>query len=113
MLTAFIRLGSVDRCPSCRTFTIPYIPEGGRVPAHGYEVTYANFRYLVEDPVYRKAVAPLLAGWFAYSIVVEGSDVWVKSSNGEMIDVLWLHLVIQADADKARVLYGTAMSLWR
>jgi hypothetical protein len=113
MQTAYIRLGSAFRCPNCYALTVPRIPEGGRVPMHAYEVTYADFRRLIEDPDYREAVAPLIAEWFGYSIVVEGSDVWVKNDAGDMIDALWLHLVIQADPDKQGVLYGTAMFLWR
>jgi hypothetical protein len=113
MQTAYIRLGTAVRCPSCLALTVPHIPVGGRVPIHAYEVTYGDFRNLIEDPVYRKAMAPLIAEWFACSIVVQGSDVRVKNDAGEMIDALWLHLVIQADPDKQRLLYGTAMSLWR
>jgi hypothetical protein len=39
--------------------------------------------------------------------------VWVKNAVGEAIDALWLHLTIQNDPEQHRVLYGTAMSLWR
>jgi hypothetical protein len=92
---------------------VPRIPQGGRVPMHGYAVSYADFRRSIDSPDYRKAVEPLLVKWFACSILVEGSDVWVKNDGGETIDALWLHLVIQADAEKQHVLYDTLMTLWR
>jgi hypothetical protein len=93
--------------------TVPRVPEGGRIPAHAYELTYADFRQLIENAACRKVVAPLIADWFGYSVVQEGPDVWVRNGADEVIDPLWLHLTIQADPERQGTLYGTAMSLWR
>jgi hypothetical protein len=113
MQTEYVLLGAVARCPQCAVLMVPHIPKGGSVPMHEYEVTYGDFRQLIEYQPYREALAPLLAEWFAYSIVEEGPDVLIRDHGGEMIDTLRLHLLIQDDPVRQRALYNTAMSLWR
>jgi hypothetical protein len=104
MHTEYVRLGAVARCPQCSVLMVPRIPNGGRIPIHGYEVTYTDFRQLIEDVEYRKVISHLLNEWFAYSIVEDGQNVLVKNKAGEKIDMLSLHLGIQADANRQRVL---------
>lgn len=113
MQTEYVRLGAVARCPRCSALMVPRIPHGGRIPIHCYEVTYADFLQLIEDVEYGKAISPLLDEWFACLVVVDGQEVVVKNRAGEKIDTLSLHLSIQADPIRQRVLYDTAMSLWR
>lgn len=61
MRIEYVRLGALADCPGCLRATVPVVPEGGRYPRHGYEITFGNFRQLLEYPEYRRAVAPLLA----------------------------------------------------
>ena len=68
MRTEYVRLGVVADCPGCLRATVPIVPEGGRYPAHGYEITYGDFRQLLEYHEYCQAVAPLLAEWFGYAV---------------------------------------------
>ena len=74
MQTEYVRLGAVARCPHCSALMVPRIPNGGRIPIHGYEVTYADFRQLIEDVEYRKAISPLLDEWFACLTVVSAGE---------------------------------------
>lgn len=113
MQTEYVRLGAIDRCPHCAAVMIPSIPQGGHVPIHEYELTYADFRRLIEDSDYREAVAPLFTEWFGYSIAGEGPSVMLMNKAGDLIDPLSLHLLIQADPNQRGALYRTAMSLWR
>jgi hypothetical protein len=111
--TEYVRIGTTVVCPNCLILTLPQVPEGGRiVRGGGYQVSYENFRRLIDYPPYREVVAPLLMDWFGYSIVEEGPDVWVKNIAGVSIDPLWLHLLIQGDPKQQDQLYNTAMSLW-
>jgi hypothetical protein len=92
---------------------VPVVPHGGRYPATGSEITYANFRQLLEYPEFRGAVAPLMAEWFGYSVTDTPVGVRLVNPAGEALDTLWIHLRIQADGPRHRALYQLAMSLWR
>jgi len=107
------RLGSSAKCSKCLQVTIPRIPAGGRIPVHEWEVTFRDFRYLIEYLPYRITIAPLLEEWFGYSVAGEGSDTVVLNDRAEAIDSLWLHLRIQDDGSKQYALYQTAQNLWR
>jgi hypothetical protein len=111
--TEYRRLGSTAHCPACLQDTIPRIPVGGSVPAHLQEVTFRDFRQLIECLPYRAAIVSLLKEWFGYQVAGEGGDTIILNDRAEAIDSLWLHLRIQNDGPKQHAFYQTAQSLWR
>ena len=86
--TDYQRLGAPVVCQECLQDIVPKIPKGTKIPCHEWDLTYHDFRQLIEYHAYRTDIAPV-------------------------IDPLWLHLKIQSDADKQHKLYQMAMSLWR
>jgi hypothetical protein len=113
MRTEYVRLGAVADCRECQRATIPTIPDGGRYPKTEYEITFANFRYLLENVDYRPAVAPQMAEWFGYKVADTSAGILLVNPAGEALDLLWVHLRIQADDSRQRAIYQLAMSLWR
>ncbi len=113
MRTPYIWLGSTAECRKCWQITVPIVPVGGKIPGHGSEITYRDFCYLLENPDYRVIVTPLIAEWFGYKIVETPAGVRMMNPAGEALDTLWIHLRIQNDGPRHRVLYQLAMSLWR
>jgi len=111
--TEYQRLGAPVACPECLQETVPQIPIGIQIPVHDWDLTYKDFRQLLEDHAYRADIAPLLDAWFGYQLAGGGPDTLIVNKVNEAIDPLWLHLKIQSDADKQYKLYQTAMSLWR
>jgi len=113
MHTEYRRLGAVCRCPACARDVVPQVPNGTRLPVHASELTYHDFRQLIEHPAYRREVGALLARWFAYTLRGENRETLVVNSRGEAVDPLWLHLRIQDTPAQQAALYQQAMSLWR
>lgn len=111
--TEYQRIGAPIFCTNCLHDTVPQIPNGTQIPSTEWEITYKDFRQLVEYKPYRSDIAPLLNGWFGYQLSGDGPDTLIINTNMEAIDPLWLHLKIQNDANKQHELYQTAMSLWR
>jgi hypothetical protein len=107
------RLGTSMRCDNCHKYTIPVVPVGTLYPNTGYSISYTDFHHLVEYAPYRKKVGKLIKEWFDYSIVSDGQDIQIMNNHEESIDLLWLHLRIQASPDFQKRLYQTAMGLWR
>jgi hypothetical protein len=111
--TEYQLIGAPVACNKCHQETVPQIPNGTPKPCHEWELTFRDFRQLVEDPAYRPEIAPLLDGWSGYRLAGAGRDTLILNKMNEAIDPLSLHLEIQSDADKQYKLYQTAMSLWR
>ena len=109
----YLRLGAPLSCPSCGTTIVPEIPIGTEYPRTEYEITFADFRQLLNQSEYRDVVGELLSRWFGCEMAGEGEFAVVISKNRDPIDILDLHLHIQTDSEKQRELYRTAMSLWR
>lgn len=86
---------------------------GGTVPVHQWELTFLDFRSLVEDRSNRHAIAPLMKEWFDYRIIGHGLRTRIVNGNSEPVDPLELHLRIQDDSRFQYQLYQVAQSLWR
>jgi hypothetical protein len=112
-LTEYRLLGVPIICPGCSRDIIPQIPNGGSTPAHEWELTFHDFKQLIEDPVYRSEIAPLISEWFGYELAGANSDTLILNRRGEAINALWLHLRIQSAEAQQFALYQKAMSLWR
>ena len=111
--TEYRLLGAPSRCPACARDIVPQVPTGTRIPVHLSELTYHDFRRLIEDPAYRPEIAALLSGWFAYRLSGENRETLILNDQGEAVDPLWLHLKIQNTSAQQAALYQQAMSLWR
>lgn len=111
--TEYQRIGASVSCTYCLRDTVPQIPNGTLIPNTGLDLTFHDFRQLVEYESYRKEFLPLLNNWFRYHLEGDGPDTLIVNNNNEAIDPLWLHLTIQRDRGKQGELYNTAMSLWR
>jgi hypothetical protein len=107
------RLGSITQCPACLRDVEPKVPVGGTIPVHQWELTFRDFRNLVEDPSYRRAIASRMKEWFDYRIVGDGMNTRIVDANSEAVDPLGLHLRIQDDSRFQYELYQVAQSLWR
>ena len=79
----------------------------------GYEITLPEFNSLIQEAAGRKAVAPLLAEWFGYSIRRNGVQWRLESSDGVPIDPLAVYSRTQQDPEKQLRIYRAAMSVWR
>lgn len=79
----------------------------------GWEVTLEDFEQLVRYPGYQKVTAALLKEWFGYRIEGRDGNAVVRSSAGEIVDIVALHHAIQSAPDKQQTLYRQAMTLWR
>jgi len=125
--TPYILLGAATECPSCGQRTIPQVTNGTPYPYIGYQIEFYDFQQLLIDPAYRPSVAPLLRQWYGYEIELTGDKIRILATNGmelkgdevriltpdgEEINLLSLHLRIQADSAKQGTLYRTAMTLW-
>ncbi len=113
--TEYIRLGTAARCCHCGTLTVPRVPEGGHYPLSKNHVTFADFRGLARSAASAGTddeVGRLIRDWFGYAIVADGEDLFACNSSGERIDLLWLHLRIQADEQMRPAFYNTAMTIW-
>jgi len=93
------RLGTSMMCENCLNYTIPIVPEGSQYPKTDYAVSFTDFRYLIEYAPYRAKVSNLINEWFDFSIVSKGQDIHIMNDQEESIDLLWLHLRIQASSD--------------
>jgi hypothetical protein len=113
MSTEYVRLGAIAKCRQCLRATIPVMPQGGRYPVTGKEITFTDFCHLLEEPAYRRTVAPLMAEWFGFEVAITSAGVRLVNLAGEALDTLWVHLRIQADGPRQEALYQVAMSLWR
>ena len=113
MRTEYRRLGAACRCPACARDVVPRVPTGTRLPVHASELTYHDFRQLIENPAYRREIAALLARWFACTLRGEHRETLVVDGRGEALDPLELHLRIQDTPAQQAALYQQAMSLWR
>jgi len=109
----YVRLGTSSRCEHCLQYTVPNIPAGAQMPETGNALSYSDFRGLTEYAPYRIKIEQLVAEWFDYSVTSIGRDIHVLNNQEEAIDLLWLHLRIQASSDLQKKLYQTAMALWR
>lgn len=107
------RLGSIIQCPECLRDVDPRVPVGGTIPVHQWELTFRDFRRLVEDRSYRHAIAPLMKEWFDYRIIEDGLRTRILNVHSEPVDPLELHLRIQDDSQLRYELYQVAQSLWR
>ncbi len=107
------RLGSVIQCPECLRDVDPRVPVGGKVPVHQWELTFRDFRSLVEDRANRHAIAPLMQEWFDYRIIGHGLGTRIVNCKSEPVDPLELHLRIQDDSRFQYQVYQVAQSLWR
>jgi hypothetical protein len=106
-------LGVPTLCSGCSRDIVPQIPTGGSVPAHAWDLTFHDFKQLIEYPAYRSRIGPLISGWFGYQLTGENGDTLILNSRGEAINAVWLHLKIQGAQAQQFALYQTAMSLWR
>jgi hypothetical protein len=79
----------------------------------GYRVTLADFQHLVSDPLYRRAIAPLLGEWFGVTLSGAQKETEIRGDNGATIGIAALHDRIQSDPKMQYRLYQTAMDLWR
>jgi hypothetical protein len=110
--TPVILLGGMAKCPKCRERTVPVVPVGGKYPCTGFEITYSQFCQLLEYPEYRVVVAPLIVEWFGYTVAETTAGIRLLNPAGEALDMLRVHLMIQADGPRHQALYQLAMSLW-
>jgi hypothetical protein len=85
------------RCPVCGEHTVPKITTGTSIPAHGYGLSFGDFRQLV---TYHEEVAPLLRCWYGVEILPGENGVRIKSASGADVQPLFLHGLIQADPGK-------------
>lgn len=111
--THYQRIGFGMRCPACFEVTAVESPIGVSLPDTGWELTYQEFRQLIEESSSRRAVSKLLTEWFGYRIENSGRETWLKNDRAEAIDPWWLHSLIQNDPQKRYRIYQTAMALWR
>jgi hypothetical protein len=112
-LTEYRLLGVPTICSGCSRAIVPQIQNGGSIPAHEWDLTFHDFKQLIEDPAYRSDIAPLISRWFGYQLAGENSDTLILNSQGDAIDAVWLHLRIQGAQAQQFALYQKAMSLWR
>lgn len=110
---AYVLVGTRVPCPSCGEEFVVHIPVGSAAPRTHYEITFADFRQLLDSPQYRRPAAALLGEWYGYRVVREGASFVVKDRNGATVDLIDLHLRIQGDPSKQGELYQVAMALWR
>jgi hypothetical protein len=111
--TEYQQIGAPITCSTCREKVVPEIPNGAVIPYHEWDLTYKDFRQLVEDRVYRAEIEPLLGEWFGYRLIGDGPGTIIADHENKPIEPLWLHGQIQREPDKQYKLYQTAMSLWR
>ena len=109
----YVRLGTSMRCENCSQYTVPNVPVGAQFPETGNTLSYSDFRGLIENAHYRSKVGKLITQWVDYSVITEGQDIHILNDQEEAIDLLWLHLRIQASSDLRKKLYQTAMALWK
>ena len=112
LTTEYARLGVAIRCPLCFQRVVPDILIGREIPPTGYQISYRDFLRLIEDPICRPSIAPLIDDWFAFTIEQTADDVFIRH-DVVAIDSLWLHLQIQSNPTQQRELYNAAMTLWR
>ena len=79
----------------------------------GYEISYDDFRYLLTDAEYSKAMAPLITGWFACEVVPASDGFTLLDIQGGVMNPRQVYDEIQADAERQYTLYQAAMTLWR
>jgi hypothetical protein len=111
--TEYRLLGAPTSCSGCARDIVPQVPNGGSIPVHTWDLTFHDFKQLIEDPACRSEVAPLISAWFGYRLAGENRDTLILNDQDEAINPLWLHLKIQGTSAHQFALYQQAMSLWR
>lgn len=107
----YILIGAAISCPSCGKDVVPEMAPGTAYPDTGYQITFADFKQLLKDHRFRRSIATLLSQWYGYEIAADGESISLRSSEGDNIDLLWLHRRIQSESDKQHALYQTAMAI--
>ena len=100
-------------CKKCFADMVPIIPGGGSYPLGGYSMSYRNFKKLLVDTSQYNEVKQSLKDWFGFEVSFDGEDLLVFNDRGEAIDLLWLHLKVQADEEKKRRAYNFLHTAWR
>jgi hypothetical protein len=111
--TEYQLLGAPTCCTGCARDIVPEVPAGASIPATRWDMTFHDFKRLIEHPAYRAEIEPLISAWFGYKLYGENSDTLVLNGQAEAINPLWLHLRIQNTSARQSALYQRAMSLWR
>jgi hypothetical protein len=111
--TEYRLLGAPTGCMGCARDIVPQVPDGASIPATRWDITFHDFKRLIEHPAYRAEIEPLISAWFGYQLSGENSDTLILNEQAEAIDPLWLHLRIQNTSVQQSALYQRAMALWR
>ncbi len=100
-------------CPSCGQITELKYRVGQSIPNTEYSISFSDFKQLLTDEAYAKAVDPLVKQLLKCSIERTEPGVKLIDEDGSFIPLEAAHLEIQLDQHAQRLIYGTAMSQWR
>ncbi|NOY21995.1 MAG: hypothetical protein GXO70_00600 [Acidobacteria bacterium] len=109
----YILIGAQQCCCSCGEKVVCDILVGTLYPETGFEMTFADFQQLLAGKDTRRLMSTLLRDWYSYEIEEQDDTVCVRSMAHENVDLLKVHLRIQADPEKRKRVYEMAMSNWR
>jgi len=112
----YILVGAPVKCPSCGKTSLASIPEGTILPRTGYELTFQDFRQLIDNQYYRPRVTELLCRWFGLDArwhTNESMESIAESDYNLLLELVKLHQRIQANPAWQKELYRAAMALWR
>lgn len=109
----YVLLGVPRSCSFCGQTVVPKVPVGAAYPTTRFELTFLDFEQLIRANDRKHEIGRLLARWFDYEILGVGDASKVRSREGEEVDIVELHQIIQKDPEKQRQVYGVAMDLWR
>jgi DNA-directed RNA polymerase subunit RPC12/RpoP len=106
-------IGAPVACPSCGKTVIPKVPLGTIYPDTGYETSFKDFISFLRGAAYRKEAKRFFDQWFGFRIRGDGDATNVGPRDGEGIDLLTLHQMIQDDPAKQLDFYRTLQASWR
>jgi predicted RNA-binding Zn-ribbon protein involved in translation (DUF1610 family) len=100
-------------CPSCGKSTELRYREGQKIPNTEYSISFRDFRHLLVDKTYSKALSPIIEKLLGCSVKRTEAGVELVAKDGSLIPLEVAHFEIQTNSNSQRVIYGAAMSQWR
>lgn len=107
-------LGLKINCPNCDSVlelgTENYTPSA----LTGYEITFRNFKQLINDNKSNKKIILLIEKIFGYkTIELKNNYVAFVNRENELIPLEFLHVSIQNNKRNQKSIYQEAMNIWR
>jgi len=107
-------LGLKINCPNCDSLfelgTENYTPSS----LTGYEITFRNFKQLINDNKSNKKIILLIEKIFDYkTIELKNNYVAFVNHENELIPLEFLHVSIQNNRRNQKSIYQEAMNIWR